>query len=68
MAGEGYMRCKKKDVLALSFGDYQANLDTLVDGFEMARDFLIGERIFRIRDLPYTTQIIPLIAPRRCAP
>jgi len=62
MAGSGYTRCKKKDVLALGFDDYQANLDALVDGFEMARDFLIGERIFRMRDLPYTTQIIPLAA------
>lgn len=62
MAGEGYTRCKKKDVLALGFDDYKANLDALVDGFDMARDFLIGERIFRMRDLPYTTQIIPLAA------
>lgn len=61
-AGDGYTRCKKKDVLALGFDDYKANLDTLIDGFEMARDFLVGERIFRMRDLPYTTQIIPLAA------
>lgn len=62
MAGDGYTRCKKKDVLALGFDDYQANLDALVDGFEMARDFLVGERIFRMRDLPYTTQLVPLAA------
>lgn len=62
MTGYGYTRCKKKDVLALGFEDYKTNLDALVDGFEMARDFLVGERIFRMRDLPYTTQIIPLAA------
>lgn len=62
MTGDGYTRCKKKDVLALGFDDYKANLDALVDGFEMARAFLVGERIFRMRDLPYTTQIIPLAA------
>lgn len=62
MAGDGYTRCKKRDVLALSFDDYRANLDALVDGFDMARTFLMGERIFRMRDLPYSTQIIPLAA------
>ncbi len=62
MSGEGSTRCKKKDVLALAYEDYTASLDDLVDGFEMARDFLIGENIFRKRDLPYTTQIIPLAA------
>lgn len=62
MAGSGSTRCKKKDVLALDFDDYQSNLEDLIDGFEMARDFLVGERIFRMRDLPYTTQVIPLAA------
>ncbi len=62
MAGDGYTRCKKKDVLALNFDDYNANLDELIDGFCMAREFLVGERIFRMRDLPYTTQIVPLAA------
>lgn len=28
----------------------------------MARDLLIGECVFRMRDLPYTTQLIPLAA------
>lgn len=62
MNGDGYTRCKKRDVLALGFDDYRANLDALIEGFDMARGFLIGERIFRMRDLPYTTQIIPLAA------
>ena len=62
MAGDGSTRCKKKDVLALGFDDYKANLDALVEGFCMAREFLVGERIFRMRDLPYTTQIVPLAA------
>lgn len=62
MTGDGYTRCKKKDVLALGFDDYKNNLDELVEGFCMAREFLVGERIFRMRDLPYTTQIVPLAA------
>lgn len=60
--GKGHTSCKKKDVLALRYEDYTANLDALLDGFDMARELLIGERIFRMRDLPYTTQLIPLAA------
>lgn len=59
---KGSTSCKKKDVLALRYEDYVANLDALLDGFDMARDLLIGECVFRMRDLPYTTQPIPLAA------
>lgn len=59
---KGHTSCKKKDVLDLKFEDYESNLSDLLDGFDMAREFLIGERIFRKRDLPYTTQVIPLAA------
>lgn len=59
---KGHTSCKKKDVLDLKFEDYQSNLDDLLEGFDMAREFLLGERIFRKRDLPYTTQVIPLAA------
>lgn len=59
---KGHTSCKKKDVLDLKFEDYQSNLDDLLEGFNMAREFLLGERIFRKRDLPYTTQVIPLAA------
>lgn len=54
--------CKKKDVLALSFEDYQKNRDVLLDGYRMARKFLFNQYVFRKRDLPYTTQLIPLSA------
>lgn len=59
---KGHTSCKKKDVLDLNFDDYKSNLDDLLDGFDMAREFLVGERIYRMRDLPYTTQVIPLAA------
>lgn len=59
---KGSTSCKKKDVLALRYEDYVDNLDALLGGFDMARDLLIGECIFRMRDLPYTTQLIPLAA------
>lgn len=62
MLDKGHTSCKKKDVLDLKFEDYQSNLDDLLEGFDIAREFLLGERIFRKRDLPYTTQVIPLAA------
>lgn len=54
--------CKKKDVLSLSIDDYKANKDKLLEGYEMAKKFLFGQHVFRMRDLPYTTQLIPLAA------
>ena len=54
--------CKKKDVLSLSFEDYQKNKMILLEGYKMARKFLFSQYVFRMRDLPYTTQLIPLAA------
>ena len=54
--------CKKKDVLDLSFDDYQANKEAVIEGFELAREFLLAQSVFRKRDLPYTTQLVPLAA------
>lgn len=54
--------CKKKDVLALSFDSYQKNKTAILEGFKMARKFLFSQYVFRMRDLPYTTQLIPLAA------
>lgn len=54
--------CKKKDVLALSYDDYLKNRDIILDGYKMARKFLLSQYVFRMRDLPYTTQLIPLSA------
>lgn len=54
--------CKKKDVLSLAFEDYQANKDKLLEGYKLARKFLFTQHVFRMRDLPYTTQLIPLAA------
>lgn len=54
--------CKKKDVLALPFEAYMANKAAILDGFKMARKFLFSQYVFRMRDLPYTTQLIPLAA------
>ena len=54
--------CKKKDVLSLSFDSYIANKAAVLEGYKMARKFLFNQFVFRKRDLPYTSQLIPLAA------
>ena len=54
--------CKKKDVLALDFEAYKANKLAVLEGYKMARKFLFNQYVFRKRDLPYTSQLIPLAA------
>ena len=54
--------CKKQDVLNLELRDYQKYADELTEGFIQAGNFLREQRIFCERDLPYTTQLIPLSA------
>lgn len=59
----GSISCKKKDVLSLSYESYLENRDSVLDGYKIAREFLLqNEYVFRQRDLPYTTQLIPLAA------
>ena len=54
--------CKRKDVLDLSYESYIASKAAILDGYKMARKFLFSQYVFRQRDLPYTTQLIPLVA------
>ena len=54
--------CKKKDVLSLELEDYKKYADSLENGFKQAAHFLGEQRIFSTRDLPYSTQFIPLAA------
>lgn len=56
----GTVSCKKKDVLDLSLVSYQQYADALCQGFVIAEKLLNEERIFSSRDLPYSTQLIPL--------
>ena len=58
----GTVSCKKKDVLALQLSTYKKYADDLCKGFSVADKLLQEERIFSSRDLPYTTQLIPLAA------
>jgi len=61
-AGQGATTCKKKDVLTLDYQSYLHNRAVVLDGYKMARKFLFSQYVFRQRDLPYTTQLIPLAA------
>lgn len=52
--------CKKKDVLDLTLSEYKRYADSLSEGFVEAEKILQEERIFSSKDLPYSTQLIPL--------
>ena len=52
--------CKKRDVLDLTLEEYKKYADDLSEGFVEAEKILQEERIFVSRDLPYSTQLIPL--------
>jgi len=54
--------CKKKDVLNLKLQDYKNVTDQLTEGYIQMAKFLQEQRIYSSRDLPYTTQLIPMAA------
>lgn len=56
----GTVSCKKKDVLELKLEEYTGYADVLTRGFIEAEKLLEEERIFSSKDLPYSTQLIPL--------
>lgn len=54
--------CKRKDILKLEVSDWQGWADRVEAGFVRAARFLYGQKIFKARDLPYRTQLVPLAA------
>ncbi|MCY3786464.1 MAG: DUF262 domain-containing protein [bacterium] len=54
--------CKRKDVLRLSLVDYRKWADRASPALLRAVAFLHSEHVFSSRDLPYTTQLVPLSA------
>jgi len=54
--------CKRKDILKLEVADWKAWADRVEAGFVRAARFLYGQKIFKARDLPYRTQLVPLAA------
>ncbi|MEI2729145.1 MAG: DUF262 domain-containing protein [Candidatus Nanopelagicales bacterium] len=54
--------CKRKDVLRLPLADYEKYADAATRAALEAARFMHGEHIFTARDLPYATQLVPLVA------
>jgi hypothetical protein len=54
--------CKRKDILKLEVTDWLAWADRVENGFVRAARFLYSQKIFKSRDLPYRTQLVPLAA------
>lgn len=52
--------CKKRDVLSLKLSDYKRSRPAVLEGFRMARNFLMNQYIFLRKHLPYTIQVTPL--------
>ena len=52
--------CKRREVLRLPLEDYRRWADVAQRGLLRAVPFLHTHRIFRYRDLPYATQLVPL--------
>ena len=58
----GTVGCRRRDILRLKTEEYRNWADKIEDGFKKAARFLHGQKIFRARDMPYQTQLIPLVA------
>lgn len=53
---------KRKDMLNLSLAEYEKYRDEIVKGFIKASKILVENHIFNARDLPYSTQLVPMAA------
>lgn len=58
----GAVSCKRKDVLKLSLVEYQRAAGEIEHGLNQAAQLLAREKVFDMRALPYSTQLIPLSA------
>jgi hypothetical protein len=52
--------CKKQDVLSLNLSDYQQWADQLTEALLHCASFLNQQHIFRAKDVPYRTQLVPM--------
>jgi hypothetical protein len=52
----------RSSLLQLPLSAYQLYADRVEQGYRTAAKFLFGLKIFRARDLPYQTQLVPLAA------
>ncbi|MDE2786966.1 MAG: DUF262 domain-containing protein [Chloroflexota bacterium] len=54
------INCRKNDILNLEVSDYHQWADRVEAGFAEAAKFLRSQFVFTSRDVPYTTQSVPL--------
>ena len=54
------VQCKRKHILALTLDDYETNEEKIKNAFIEASAFLHGLCIYDSRNVPYTSQLIPL--------
>jgi hypothetical protein len=52
--------CKRGDILKLTLAEYLEWRDRLVEAFDWCARFLMQQHIFRAKDLPYHSQLVPL--------
>lgn len=52
----------RREILRLPLGQYRSWADRATEGLERVVPFMHREHIFRYRDLPYATQLVPLAA------
>ncbi|NCB84837.1 MAG: DUF262 domain-containing protein [Bacteroidia bacterium] len=53
---------KRKEMLNLKLSDYEKYRNEIVRGFIKASKILVENHIFNARDLPYSTQLVPMSA------
>ena len=54
--------CKRREMLRMNSDDYKRWADEVEDGFKHAARFLMTEKVFDAKFLPYATQLVPLAA------
>ena len=59
---EKAVSAKRKEMLNLPLSDYEKYRDDIVAGFIKAAKIIAENHIFTSRDLPYTTQLVPMSA------
>lgn len=57
---ETAVSCKRTDILKLKLAEYQKWVEPATLAFLEAAKFLFQQKIFDSRDLPYSTQVVPL--------
>lgn len=54
--------CRRRDILRLEYEQYDRWAESATNGFIAAARFLQAESVFKARDLPYQSQLVPLAA------